>query len=370
MKRYEKLLFEAEKGITFDVSEGTSGELIIRALNIATTNVDLNFQDISAEKHAELQAESDGKCAELQTVSAGEYAETLSVYTDNDRNKAVVPPGWTVSGVCKENTIWGKDVSVVIYRIPKEKVSDINWEDNDVVERLKRTYDQMVWVPVELLDANGTLDEVLFTEKFGRRNYRNDRFSKSEFHEPLTVELALQVESVKKYGGFYISRYDISKNRETGKAQSVKAAKPWININFPDAMEVASTIGDNEAVKGHMTFGAENDSVLEWFIESEAKSLYEIAKNSGCWGNYENTKDSPRRLVETGSREEWCTNNIYDFAGNVNEWTQEQNDRYCRVIRGGDYCGYSYSYPVCIRRFGDSDDDFDETGFRVALYIE
>ena len=32
-------MLEAEKGITFEVSEGTSGELIIRALNVATANV-------------------------------------------------------------------------------------------------------------------------------------------------------------------------------------------------------------------------------------------------------------------------------------------------------------------------------------------
>ena len=38
MKRYEKFVLEAEKGITFEVAEGTSGELVIRALNIATAN--------------------------------------------------------------------------------------------------------------------------------------------------------------------------------------------------------------------------------------------------------------------------------------------------------------------------------------------
>lgn len=37
--RYEKFVLEAEKGITFEVSEGTSGELIIRALNIEKANV-------------------------------------------------------------------------------------------------------------------------------------------------------------------------------------------------------------------------------------------------------------------------------------------------------------------------------------------
>lgn len=37
--RFNKFVFEAEEGITFDVSEGTSEELIIKALNIATANV-------------------------------------------------------------------------------------------------------------------------------------------------------------------------------------------------------------------------------------------------------------------------------------------------------------------------------------------
>lgn len=156
MKRYEKFVLEAEKGITFEVSD----------------------------------------------VSAGEYAEVLSVYTDKDGNKAVVPQGWTVSGVPKENIIWGKDKGLVIYHIPEAKVSGINWQNPDEVETLMRTYDQLVWVPVDLLEANGTLDGVNFNKKFGRRNYCDDVFSEDEFHEKLTDELALQLESVKKYGGF------------------------------------------------------------------------------------------------------------------------------------------------------------------------
>ncbi len=346
MKRYKKFVLEAEKGIIFEVSEGTSGELIIRALNIETTNVGFN----------------------LQAVSAGEYAEVLSVYTDNDGNKAVVPPGWTVSGICKENTIWGKDVSLVIYRIPKEKVSGINWEDMDVVEGLKITFDQLVWVPVGLLDANGTLDGEHFSEKFGRRNYMSNEFSDDEFNEALNDELLEQLESVKKYGGFYISRYNISKNSE-GKPQSVKGVMPWVNINFDDAKKVASTIEDNE-VKSHLTFGAEYDSVLEWFIKTEVKTLAEIAEDSTEWGNHWNTENSPQEVVETGSREEWCDNNIYDFAGNVDEWTQEQNKSSYRVIRGGNYDDYGYDCPVAYRNYYDPNNYYFYTGFRATLYIK
>ncbi len=86
-----------------------------------------------------------------------------------------------------------------------------------------------------------------------------------------------QFESVKKYGGFYISRYNISKS-SAGKPQSVKGVMPWVNINFDDAKKVASTIEDNEAVKSHLTFGAEYDSVLNGLSKRKLKLLLKLQR--------------------------------------------------------------------------------------------
>ena len=301
MKRYEKFVLEAEKGITFEVSEGTSGELIIRALNIATANV----------------------------------------YSENYANPPI-PEGYKY--VCGD------------------------WKNGFVIER-DSDGSQFVWIPVGSLDSNGTLDGEHFSEKFGRRNYMNDEFSADEFNEALNCELLEQLESVKKYGGFYISRYNISKSSE-GKPQSVKGVMPWVNINFDDAKKVASTIEDNEAVKSHLTFGAEYDSVLEWFIKTEVKTLAEIAEDSTEWSNYCNTENSPKKVVETGSREKWCVNNIYDLAGNVDEWTQEQNKSSYRVIRGGNYSINGDFCPVAYRDCSGPDFSYNDTGFRATLYIK
>ena len=309
MKRYEKFVLEAEKGIAFEVSEGTSGELIIRALNIATANV------------------------------------TANVYSTNYVNPPI-PEGY--KHVCGE------------------------WNNGFVIER-SSDGSQFVWIPVGSLDSNGTLDGEHFSEKFGRRNYMNDdfsdEFSDDGFSEALNGELLEQLESVKKYGGFYISRYNISKN-SAGKPQSVKGVMPWVNINFDDAEKIASTIEDNDAVKSHLTFGAEYDSVLEWFIKTEVKTLAEITENSTEWGNHLNTENSPKKVVETGSREEWCANNIYDFAGNVDEWTQEQNESSDYVIRGGNCCDYGFFYPVAYRCCCNPGNNFSLIGFRATLYIK
>ena len=301
MKRYEKFVLEAEKGINFEVSEGTSGEVIIRALNIATANV----------------------------------------YSTNYVNPPI-PEGY--KHVCGE------------------------WNNGFVIERCSDG-SQFVWIPVGSLDSNGTLDGEHFSEKFGRRNFMNDEFSDHEFNEALNGELLEQLESVKKYGGFYISRYNISKS-SAGKPQSVKGIRPWGKINFNDAKKIASTIEDNEAVKSHLTFGAEYDSVLEWFIKTEVKTFAEIAEDSTEWGNHCNTENSPKKVVETGSREKWCANNIYDLAGNVDEWTQEQHNSLNRVLRGGDVTYDGDTCPVAYRMIDSPSDQGGDIGFRCTLYIK
>ena len=120
-----------------------------------------------------------------------------------------------------------------------------------------------------------------------------------------------------------------------------------------------------------LTFGAEYDSVLEWFIKTGVKTLAEIAEDSTKWGNHWNTKNSPTKVVETGSREKWCANNIYDFAGNVGEWTQEQNENSYRVIRGGNYLYLGYNCPVAERDYYNPHNNADNhTGLRAALWIK
>ena len=301
MKRYKKFVLEAEKSINFEVSEGTSGELIIRALNITT----------------------------------------FHVYSTNYVNP-IIPEGY--KHVCGE------------------------WNNGFVIERCSDG-SQFVWIPVGSLDSNGTLDGEHFSEKFGRRNFMNDKFSDHEINEALNGELLEQLESVKKYGGFYISRYNISKS-SAGKPQSVKGIRPWGKINFNDAKKIASTIEDNEAVKSHLTFGAEYDSVLEWFIKTEVKTFAEIAEDSTEWGNHCNTENSPKKVVETGSREKWCANNIYDLAGNVDEWTQEQHNSLNRVLRGGDVTYDGDTCPVAYRMIDNPSDQGVDIGFRCTLYIK
>ena len=58
---------------------------------------------------------------------------------------------------------------------------------------------------------------------------------------------------------------------------------------------------------------------------------------------------------------------IYDFAGNVAEWTQEQQkDSNNQAIRGG---SSKDCFPVGKRRYGNPNENCHYAGFRAALWL-
>lgn len=318
--RYEKFVLEAEKGIKFDVSDGENGELIIRALM-----VDKPVTSDVVKKEARI----------LQPDNSGL----------NYQNPPI-PDGYRY--VCGE------------------------WSHGFVIERITDG-SQFVWVPVGFLPANGTIDGKTFDVQFGRRNYLGDKFAEeiAGFYEPETLSLSRQIDSVKKYGGFYISRYYISKDEKTGKTQSIKDACPLTQNNYNQAFDIASSVERSISVKSHLLFGAEYDSVLEWFITSGVKTLQEIV------GEAKNRDSGRLTMMEYSEREnpeKYNINNIYDF-GLLTVWTQEHeyvkwgSDMY--VQRGKSLLNESVAKRSGRVAYNPEVDltSYSGIGIRVALWI-
>lgn len=242
------------------------------------------------------------------------------------------------------------------------------WDNGFVIER-NCDGSQFTWIPVGYLDPDGMLDGKYFSEKFGRRNFLDDEFSSCEYNEPLTEELLQQLASIKKYGGYYISSYNISLNSKENP-QSVKGVMPLVNISYCYAKALAESFECNDEIRSHLPYGAEYDTVLAWLKKSKARTYSEIVSDSSEWGNYWNTKDSPKQIETTGSCERWNCNNISDLAGNIDEWTQEKNGLNYRVVRGGIYRFDGEIYPVSHRSCSRTYYAYPYTGLRVVLCIK
>ncbi len=185
-------------------------------------------------------------------------------------------------------------------------------------------------------------------------------------YEMLALELEQNyyevIKSIKKYGGFYIGRY------ETGGLNGENAVVRKMDTNIGYASwysmyrKCLKLSGFNEEVKTSMIYGSLWDETLEWFVESGALTsngallTYQlVGRDSKDFGNYQNSTfnfikadsenpiatevkdENSYEMIPTGSTEYSKVNNIYDMAGNVLDRTTEACDSYRRATRGGYY---------------------------------
>lgn len=181
----------------------------------------------------------------------------------------------------------------------------------------------------------------------------------------LQQNLAAMLESVKKYNGFYIGRY------ETGDLYDGNVSKvvvkqgnysisnsSWYYI-YKKEKELYKT---STSVVSTMIFGSAWDATLIWINQNLSNGDYAV--DSETRGNYPITE--VWNTIATGENEDYKVNNIYDMAGNIGEWTIEANGSTERTIRGGNAWWYT---PVGARGSAVPIGE-NANGSRVQLYIK
>ena len=147
-------------------------------------------------------------------------------------------------------------------------------------------------------------------------NYETAGFSSlANMAETMVREYEEMIASLEKYKGFYIGRYELTANGEkTGATQSCENGVNWYTL-----YKNCKTLAVGSKVKTRMIWGLQWDETCKW-LDSSGFSI----TDSSTWGNYSNnTAYGHGSLQNTGSSESWKANNIYDFAGNFFEFTQE-----------------------------------------------
>ena len=166
--------------------------------------------------------------------------------------------------------------------------------------------------------------------------------------------------SVLEYNGFYVGRYEAgttsTRDRNSGITDDVvikqgKNVYNWIGWSNSDDMKVETggavqkskefaSANNYTSVTSTLIYGVQWDAIMQ-FIDSGYKNedgtLYEknsFVANSTGKGNYVANYSEIGSLAQTGSNSDYAVKNIYDLAGNVEEWTMESYYPFSRVIRG------------------------------------
>ena len=161
-------------------------------------------------------------------------------------------------------------------------------------------------------------------------NYKNKlKFdSPEEFGEYLNSEYTNMILSVKKYGGFYIARYETSYTNGTvsEKFNQIPKGADWYNMYYAQDSKRNSLNNyyDSESVVTSMMWGSQHDAVLNWILEGEdADKVFTRLETKSV------------NTIASGTHGLDVMNNIMDLGLNVRELTVEARSINERLNVGG-----------------------------------
>ena len=144
-----------------------------------------------------------------------------------------------------------------------------------------------------------------------------------------------------------------------------------VKTNWYNLYKKCKSLNASDKVETRMIWGCQWDVTMNWLISSGAKTSDEVNKDSSSWGNHYGTSvkandgtteikaSKTSAVLNTGITTFTMANNIYDLAGNCDEWTQEADDAGSRAPRGGNYRNFGSSSPDSYRISNYPDEDGD-----------
>lgn len=267
-----------------------------------------------------------------------------------------------------------------------------DWNKGLVIE--DQIGNQFVWIPIDIGNLEYYNVPAKIEEKFMYNADKLDINNKDDIQ-------------VLKYGGFYLSRYeagvansmqkelhDISPetNDISDFPVSMKERLPWNYISLKNAKRNAQNMYSTNEFSSDLPTLKQMQFVMKWLYESG----YDVYGDSSKIGNYSNVnfgftgfysenygkdyqygenvlKTGNNMILSSGSSDRNMTNNIYDIAGNLWEYTDDyfpinENEILGYYCTGGHYDNSGIYYPASSYNLKNVS-PLDKVGFRIALFF-
>ena len=361
-------------------TKSTKKEEIIEE-NKTTTSTEEKTNDINVENATEETVNTvefeDDTTDDTSTTDSTELTleeqQAKNIFDlQKERNQYVWVPIDDISklyGVDNNGKLWGK-----LYNFSSSGRSNRNWTETNGIMSITNATN---YREPDVISNNQyyDIDSYSYMHNNGLGQTRYEMLAQELEQKYLEI-----MESIKKYGGFYIGRYEtggLSTTAVINKMNTDIGSQNWYTMY----KKCLTLKGNNNNITTMMITGSLWDETLDWIVSSGATNsegttlTYQlVGSNSTTFGNYYNAtfnyiaKDaemptatetkaiSTSTRIPAGSAEYTKTNNIYDMAGNVWEWTTEAYSTNNRVYRGGYYNNNGNGYPMAGRDYNYPND--------------
>ena len=377
----ESKIKELKEKVRIDIAgkrvENINGELRVSVLKEI---LDKYFDNVPVEtqitSETELKAKEEyGKYEmKISDIDVGEitYETSYTIFKDVNGEQVPIPEGYIVSENSDENIV---NKGLVISDSRGNEYVWISCTVNSSSNKLQ--YKRTEWgVEKDGTDNSRAIKDELTLKDIDVTYSKTD--TDNGINEEISKEIVAQInaekESIKKYGGYYIGRYEVGKDNKTAVIKAEQ--EPYVNIKWSKAYELAKGIGGGEGATTYLCSSYSWDTAINFIQNTTGKNYAtSIIGFNGNWKGQE-VKDSSGKVIKpvntaqrlnTGLTTALC--NIYDMGGNVGEFTTELNPGTSEtvVLRGGNL---SNNGPAGYRWDCSSGSADSYYGFRATLFLK
>ena len=377
----ESKIKELKEKVRIDIAgkrvENINGELRVSVLKEI---LDKYFDNVPVEtqitSETKLKAKEEyGKYEmKISDIDVGEitYETSYTIFKDVNGEQVPIPEGYIVSENSDENIV---NKGLVISDSRGNEYVWISCTVDSSSNKLQ--YKRTEWgVEKDGTDNSRAIKDELTLKDIDVTYSKTD--TDNGINEEISKEIVAQInaekESIKKYGGYYIGRYEVGKDNKTAVIKAEQ--EPYVNIKWSKAYELAKGIGGGEGATTYLCSSYSWDTAINFIQNTTGKNYAtSIIGFNGNWKSQE-VKDSSGKVIKpvntaqrlnTGLTTALC--NIYDMGGNVGEFTTELNPGTSEtvVLRGG----YNINYrPAGYRWDFTSGNAYSFFGFRATLFLK
>lgn len=377
----ESKIKELKEKVRIDIAgkrvENINGELRVSVLKEI---LDKYFDNVPVEtqitSETKLKAKEEyGKYEmKISDIDVGEitYETSYTIFKDVNGEQVPIPEGYIVSENSDENIV---NKGLVISDSRGNEYVWISCTVDSSSNKLQ--YKRTEWgVEKDGTDNSRAIKDELTLKDIDVTYSKTD--TDNGINEEISKEIVAQInaekESIKKYGGYYIGRYEVGKDNKTAVIKAEQ--EPYVNIKWSKAYELAKGIGGGEGATTYLCSSYSWDTAINFIQNTTGKNYAtSIIGFNGNWKSQE-VKDSSGKVIKpvntaqrlnTGLTTALC--NIYDMGGNVGEFTTELNPGTSEtvVLRGG---YHNSSAPAGNRWDVSSGDASSVYGFRATLFLK
>lgn len=376
----ESKIKELKEKVRIDIAgkrvENINGELRVSVLKEI---LDKYFDNVPVEtqitSETKLKAKEEyGKYEmKISDIDVGEitYETSYTIFKDVNAEQVPIPEGYIVSENSDENIV---NKGLVISDSRGNEYVWISCTVDSSSNKLQ--YKRTEWgVEKDGTDNSRAIKDELTLKDIDVTYSKTD--TDNGINEEISKEIVAQInaekESIKKYGGYYIGRYEVGKDNKTAVIKAEQ--EPYVNIKWSKAYELAKGIGGGEGATTYLCSSYSWDTAINFIQNTTGKNYAtSIIGFNGNWKSQE-VKDSSGKVIKpvntaqrlnTGLTTALC--NIYDMGGNVGEFTTELNPGTSEtvVMRGGN----NGVNPAGIRWDSVSGTAGSVYGFRATLFLK